>query len=292
MKVTLKYEECENTALHVTLRLTLPPKFKEMPNSKVVKTFVDHYNKKNPDNQLDMDTLHLKVVGGDHLDPEEIVQDVLSDKDECYLMGLEALQRSKMSKAERAAERASSAAAAKDSYGTSAATKSSPSAPKVLKNAEGHLRCKRFGCQRYYDPNGPPQECTYHKSAPVFHEVAKWWSCCQDKKAYDFDEFMAIPGCCKGFCSATPEGQENGKRVMGGCDLRGDSAPVRMDPDAPPDPRRKLAALCKGLVAIGVEPDLFEKVWAQLAAGSSNDIDKVVEKFRRRMDAVLEEASA
>jgi hypothetical protein len=34
-----------------------------------------------------------------------------------------------------------------------------------------------------------------HKSPPVFHETAKWWSCCPQKKAYDWETFQDIPGC-------------------------------------------------------------------------------------------------
>jgi len=33
---------------------------------------------------------------------------------------------------------------------------------------------------------------------PVFHDAIKLWSCCPDKKCYDFDEFMAVPGCAQG----------------------------------------------------------------------------------------------
>merc|ERR1711920_721202 len=135
----------------------------------------------------------------------------------------------------------------------------------------------RFGCNRYFDPNGPEQPCKHHKSPPIFHETAKWWSCCPDRKAYDWEEFMRIPGCQSGFCSANPEGQ-TGKKFLGGCDLRGDSAPVRLDADAPPDPRLKISALISGLVAIGVDKELAERVWAKLQADCGGDHEKVIEQ--------------
>jgi hypothetical protein len=40
--------------------------------------------------------------------------------------------------------------------------------------------------------------CRYHSAAPVFHDAGKFWSCCPDKVKYDFDAFLAIPGCCEG----------------------------------------------------------------------------------------------
>lgn len=273
MKVTLKYEEGDSQDLHMTLRLTLPQKYVNGPNRDVVKLFVDHYNKKHTEHPLNASELHLKIVGGEHLDPEERVRDSLSSGDECYLLGETTTQPAKraavLPKADTAAPAASSAV------------------PKVTTDEQGRVRCKRFGCQQFFDPNGPEQKCQYHKAPPIFHETAKWWSCCPDRKAYDWEEFMRIPGCQTGVCSATPEGQQGQKRFLGGSDLRGENAPVRLDADAPPDPRTKLTALMKGLVAIGVDGSLFERVWAQLAA-EADDHEKVCEEFRRRFAEVLD----
>ena len=60
------------------------------------------------------------------------------------------------------------------------------------------VSCKHFGCQVEYSiaDNGPTS-CRYHASAPVFHEGIKKWVCCGVKK-YDFDEFLAVPGCVTG----------------------------------------------------------------------------------------------
>ena len=60
------------------------------------------------------------------------------------------------------------------------------------------IKCGRQGCGSQFDPtqNGSDQ-CSFHSGGPIFHEGRKGWSCC-DARVYDFDEFMKIPGCCKG----------------------------------------------------------------------------------------------
>lgn len=273
MKVTIKYEESEDKDLHMTLRLTVPAKYVAGPTRGIVKLFVDHYNKKHEGaNQLDVEALHLKIVGGHHLTLDALVSDSLREGVECYLMGEDAFrQPPPAAPVQKATELAP----------TASTTSSSADAKK-----DGKIRCKRFGCQKFFDPEGEPQECVHHKAPPIFHETAKWWSCCPDTKAYDWEEFMKIPGCERGFCSATPEGQHGSKRFLGGCDLRGDSAPIRLDADAPRDPRHRISDLRKGLLAIGVDAELFDMVWSRLAS-ETDDSDRVCEKFRSRFAALL-----
>lgn len=281
MKLTLRFEEHESKDLHLTLRITLPKKYASGPTKDVVKLFVDAYNKKHSEtNPLDAETLHLKMVGGNHLERDAKVDDFLASGDECYLLGGEVL-KGPAPPAKRAASSSTAApAAAKPAAASTVSATESEKKP-------GMLRCKRFGCQhKYYDPAGPPQECVHHKSAPIFHETAKWWSCCPDKKAYEFDEFMRIPGCMTSFCSNCPDGQD-GKRFLGGSDLRGDNAPVRLDADAPKDPRHQVDDLRKGLLAIGVDGELFEKVWAKLAGECNGDMEKVADLFRSRFGKAL-----
>eukprot|EP00928_Gymnodinium_smaydae_P015105 TRINITY_DN15536_c0_g1_i1.p1 TRINITY_DN15536_c0_g1~~TRINITY_DN15536_c0_g1_i1.p1 ORF type:complete len:280 (-),score=59.07 TRINITY_DN15536_c0_g1_i1:91-930(-) len=277
MKITIKYEEGDDKAVHMTLRLTLPQKYLSGPTKALVKLFVDHYNKKHASAPLDAEALHIKVVGGEHLDREELVSDSLKDGTEVYLMDEEALRREKEKPPAPKAQPAAASAPAKPASGSK----------EPVKDEQGRIRCKRFGCQKWYDPDGPPQECQHHKAPPIFHETAKWWSCCPDRKAYDWEEFMRIPGCEKGFCSNVPE--QGGKRFLGGCDLRGDSAPVRIDADAPRDPRKKLADLRLGLIAIGVDGALFDKVCEKLAA-ETGDVDKICDKLRSRFASVLNRA--
>lgn len=160
------------------------------------------------------------------------------------------------------------------------------SGPKpAAQREDGKVRCKNFGCNRYFT-RGEQVPCQYHKSPPIFHETAKWWSCCPNNKAYDFDQFMAIPGCVEGFCS--DQGQE-GKRFLGGCDLREDSAPQRIDlgPDAPLDPRKKLDALRKGLVVCGVPEEFFDKYWGRQAA-KHGDLETVCTETGSAINRELE----
>jgi len=278
MKVTLKYEESDAADQHMTLRLTLPQKYVNGPTREVVKLFVDHYNKKHPECVLDVERLHLKIVGGNHLKHEARVKDTMAHGDECYLLGENSSVPAKRPNTAAAPVQEPSEPVERDQDGK-----------KVVKDDKGRIRCKRFGCKQFYDPEGPPQECKHHKSPPIFHETAKWWSCCPDRKAYDWDEFMRIPGCQTGFCSATPDGQKDMKRFLGGSDLRGDSAPVRLDANAPKDPRHKLTEMMQGLVAIGVDQALFERIWAK-HLNRGDDQEKVCELFKQRFAAVLNSA--
>ena len=45
--------------------------------------------------------------------------------------------------------------------------------------------------------------CEYHTGEAVFHDVKKYWSCCNPNGqgkgvAYDWDDFMKLPTCAKG----------------------------------------------------------------------------------------------
>lgn len=282
VKVTLKYDEAEDKDRHMTLRLTLPGKYVDGVTKEVVKLFVGHYNKKHSEHPLDTEALHLKIVGGDHLDHAASVRDTINNGDECYIFSNYGPSASEIAAA--AARAAASAPPA-----PKADIPAAPVAPK--KREDGKVRCKRFGCQQYFDPEGPPNPCRHHKSPPIFHEIAKWWSCCQDKKAYDFDEFMKIPGCEEGFCSTDPEGQSQ-KRFLGGCDLRGDSAPVRLDANAGPDSKQKLMHLRKGFLAIGVDGDLFNTVCNSLHEKFGGDVDKICGELAKRASGVLTEVAA
>jgi len=72
---------------------------------------------------------------------------------------------------------------------------------KSTRNADGlTAKCQRKGCQKTFtiSENGP-SACLFHRGQPVFHDAVKFWSCCDGKKCYDFDEFLAVPGCATGW---------------------------------------------------------------------------------------------
>jgi len=66
--------------------------------------------------------------------------------------------------------------------------------------ADGTAKCQRKGCGKTFDfeANADSSACTYHEGQPVFHDAIKYWSCCADKKCYDFETFLVVPGCAKG----------------------------------------------------------------------------------------------
>ena len=61
-------------------------------------------------------------------------------------------------------------------------------------------KCQRKGCQKTFNVSDNHScACSYHEGQPIFHDAAKFWSCCSEKKCYDFDEFMAVKGCKTGY---------------------------------------------------------------------------------------------
>merc|ERR1719473_949602 len=93
---------------------------------------------------------------------------------------------------------------------------------------------------------------------------------------------MKIPGCVRGAHS----NEEPKKRFLGGCDIREENAPKRLDDDVPIDPRKKLDKLRAGLQLIGVEEGEFDKSWGRLAA-KHGDLSIVVSKLSEAFSDAL-----
>ena len=71
------------------------------------------------------------------------------------------------------------------------------------------LRCKNYGCQVEFDEAcNDETSCRHHTLPPVFHDLRKWWGCCEDKKFSSFEELLALPGCAVGKHSSTPPAKE------------------------------------------------------------------------------------
>jgi len=65
---------------------------------------------------------------------------------------------------------------------------------------DGTATCLNKGCQKnFLVAENNPNACTYHSKEPVFHDTVKYWSCCPENVSYDFDAFLAIPGCTVGW---------------------------------------------------------------------------------------------
>ncbi|CAJ1008226.1 putative CHORD [Leishmania naiffi] len=64
---------------------------------------------------------------------------------------------------------------------------------------DGKARCRNFGCSKeFVVTENTDSSCQYHKGGPVFWDTYKYWKCCPEKKCLEFDDFVKIPGCCKG----------------------------------------------------------------------------------------------
>lgn len=137
---------------------------------------------------------------------------------------------------------------------------------------EAHLKntvaCTHFGCHNRFPPGGPYPECHYHKAPPVFHETAKFWSCCPHKKAYDWETFQEIPGCETGVCSDVKDDSQ--PQFLGGTDLReqaGETVKLKSIDDfnkaqaaGGSEAAPVLERLQSVLVELGVEKELFDQV--------------------------------
>ncbi|XP_049932659.1 cysteine and histidine-rich domain-containing protein RAR1 isoform X2 [Nymphaea colorata] len=64
--------------------------------------------------------------------------------------------------------------------------------------------CKNKGCgQTFIEKDNHEAACSYHPGPAIFHDRIKGWKCC-DVHVKEFDEFMEIPPCAKGWHNANP----------------------------------------------------------------------------------------
>jgi hypothetical protein len=258
MKVLLHYEEPEDSTLHKSLKITLPKSWKSGPTSKLLGQFVESYNAieelggtKNP---LDASNLHLAIrkhqgdgssgtIAMTPLASDAVVLDCISDRADVFVRHgpSQTLQEIEWSAQEEKQRR--------------------------FQELQNTVACTRFGCKNRFPKGGPYPECHYHKSPPVFHETAKFWSCCPHKKAYDWEDFQAIPGCQTGVCTDV---KEEGKLFLGGSDLReqaGEAVKLKSIEDfnkaqaaGGSEAAPVLDRLQQVMAELGVEKELFDQV--------------------------------
>ena len=71
--------------------------------------------------------------------------------------------------------------------------------PRPKPRDDGKARCVNGGCQQLYVvADNTDTACKYHKGQAVFHDRGKHWSCCPDKKAWTWEDFMAVEPCTTG----------------------------------------------------------------------------------------------
>lgn len=64
--------------------------------------------------------------------------------------------------------------------------------------------CRNKGCGKtFMEKENHASACEYHPGPPVFHDRIRGWKCC-DIHVKEFDEFMNIPPCTKGWHNADP----------------------------------------------------------------------------------------
>ncbi len=176
MKVFLNYEDNENKDYHKSLKITLPKSWKTGPASNLLNQFVESYNAKFQDtNPLNASELHLGMreqqekaygsmgVAETKMIPvcsDAVVIETIPDRSDVYIC-----HGPSRTKGEVQAERKAAKKEEED----------------IRKNT---VACTRFGCQKRFPKGGPYPDCVHHKLPPVFHETAKYWACCPNKKAY------------------------------------------------------------------------------------------------------------
>ena len=259
MKVLLHYEDNKDTELWKSLKITLPKSWKIGPTSKLLGQFVESYNSNDAlggVNPLQQDALHLAVrqpqSDGEpksilhSLASDAIILDCISDRADIYvlhgpsqtLQDIEVLKREELAKDKE-----------------------------QFKNT---YQCTRFGCKNRFPKGGPYPSCRYHKSPPVFHETAKFWSCCPNTKAYDWEDFQNIPGCCEDAACTDVKDNEGQKLFLGGSDLRekaGEAVKLKSIDDfnkaqaaGGSDAAPTLERLQLVLEELGIEKELFQQV--------------------------------
>ncbi|GMH18333.1 hypothetical protein Nepgr_020174 [Nepenthes gracilis] len=79
-----------------------------------------------------------------------------------------------------------------------------PAPPQKIIDINTPQICGNKGCGKSFkERDNHDVACEYHPGPPVFHDRMRGWKCC-DVHVKDFDEFMSIPPCTKGWHKADP----------------------------------------------------------------------------------------
>ncbi|KAJ8752876.1 hypothetical protein K2173_008611 [Erythroxylum novogranatense] len=79
-----------------------------------------------------------------------------------------------------------------------------PAPAKKIVDINEPQTCKNKGCGKIFkEKDNHETACSYHPGPAVFHDRMRGWKCC-DIHVKEFDEFMAIPPCSKGWHNADP----------------------------------------------------------------------------------------
>lgn len=170
-KVYIHFEEGDE-ALHVTLKMTLPSKWAGRTVDYLKEFFVDHYNKKKPENTIVAAAYHFAKKSGAALYGDDLLHTAVEKYEDIFLKA-----------------------------GASATRPPKVEAPKAsTTQGNAHLvQCKNYGCRAKFDEaSNHDQACRHHVKPPLFHDTKKGWQCCSSKMVYDWDDFEKIEPCAVG----------------------------------------------------------------------------------------------
>lgn len=163
IKVYIHYKQDEHP--EKTSKLSIPGSWQTKLISDVLGLFVKPYNEKNPEHTIDINDIHIETKDGKSIYNNSTVSESLEDYGDYFIK---------------------------------------PQAYVKIENTvkvDKRPRCRNYGCNKHFDDNEVDNfdgACCHHTGPPIFHDTAKFWSCCKDRKAYDFESFQAILGCATG----------------------------------------------------------------------------------------------
>lgn len=171
MSVTIKIHMEETGYPSQTSKIKVPKSWSGKEVKEVIGLFAGAYNKKNPENVIDIDQVHFALEDGSKIFSNDIVESSLEDHQDYFIKFGQHLR------------------------------------PIVEKKTidPSMVRCRNYGCNAYYrEEENFEGACQHHTGPPIFHDTMKCWSCCRDRKAFDFESFQLITGCATGMHSSIP----------------------------------------------------------------------------------------
>lgn len=275
MKVFLYYEDNDKKELHKTLKMTLPKSWKTGPTSKLLTQFVESYNASPLEPALEESEMHLAIEQGEdivHIPSDAVVQDVIPDRANIFVRHGKSITLQEVKAAEEEATK------------------------QELEKRANTVPCTHFGCKNRFPRGGPYPDCCYHAAPPVFHETAKFWSCCPTKKAYDWNDFEAIPGCQTGVCTEVKE--QGQKQFLGGMELRAqsnDGDQLRSIDDfnkAQAAGGTTAAPILDRLQRVMQELGIEQELYSQVVEGMKKELEPTVNSEPELLEAVAEQLGA
>jgi hypothetical protein len=156
-----------------TSKIQIPKSWLLKPVKEVIGLFATPYNNHNKDTLIDVEDVHFETAEGVKIYSNDIVGEVLEDKFD-YHLKLGAHVKKEVAQA-------------------------------AAGNDAGSLRCRNYGCNKFFKEEENEEGCCqHHTGPPIFHDTMKCWSCCRERKAFDFESFQLICGCSTGKHSTVP----------------------------------------------------------------------------------------